>query len=259
MPRILALTAVWRRPALTELVLKSYLRTKEAVAGEIELELLAVGSEGEFSRDLCRGCGWEYVEHANEPLSYKWNAGIRGAEAYNPDAVVLVGSDAFLSQATFPAYIRRLEEGFDFFGFRDLYFFDPSHSRLGYWGGYEHTAQKDRAGEPIGCGRCFSRRLLDRMKWSLWPKEPRVNTLLDRLALNFAKVHGFRPRAWTMGELGAWGVEIKTGFNLTPFDAIEYVAVQAGEPAVDRLRTWFHPDDLAALTRLPAIGDPEAV
>jgi hypothetical protein len=257
--RLLLLTAVWKRPALTRLVLSTYQRAREELAPEIDLRLLAVGSEGEDSRSLRGDCGFDYVEHANEPLSYKWNAGVQAARDHDPDGIVIVGSDGLLSTSTFGAHARKLQEGQDFFGFRDLYFFDPIRRRLGYWGGYEHSPQKDRAGEPIGSGRCFSRRLLDRMDWNLWPREPRVNNLLDRLCLNFAKVHGFRPSAWRLEELGVRAVEIKLGPNITAFDTIEYLRLLEGDEALQYPRLLLSEDELEMLPTLLEPWTPESL
>jgi len=246
----LLLTSVWKRPELTKIVLRTYDRMRESLADEIDLRLLAVGSEDETSRLLCEECGFDYIEQPNSPLSYKWNAGVNAAEKYEPDALVIVGSDDLVSPGLFHAWAEKLREGLHFFGISDMYFFDPTDSRLGYWGGYEHTVMKDRAGEPIGCGRCFSRTLLEKMKWNLWPPMPKLDSLLDRLALNFAKVHGFKPVSWKLAEIGAQAVDIKIDTNITPFDAIEYQVVRNGDNAMDYMRSLLTPDDLTRLMQL---------
>jgi len=150
MTSFVVLTAVWKRSSLTELVLKSHQRNQAEIAGEAEVHFLAVGSEGDRSRALCRDRGFDYVEHPNAPLSYKWNAGVRAAEAYRPDAVVIVGSDAFLSANLLPTYAEKLSQGFDFFGFRDLYFYDPAGSRLGYGAGTNTARRKTERENPSG-------------------------------------------------------------------------------------------------------------
>jgi len=77
-----------------------------------------------------------------------------------------------------------------------------------------------------------------------------VNTLLDRLALNYAKVHGFRPSSWNMEALGLWAMEVKAGLNLTPFDAIEYRSTWLGEPARERVSGFLRGDEMDALRRI---------
>jgi hypothetical protein len=203
-----------------------------------------------MSRGLCEDHGFDYVEYPNSPLSYKWNAGVKAAEKYNPDALVIFGSDDLISSEMLQVYADKLKGGLHFFGVRDMYFFDPITSRLGYWGGYEHTSMKERAGEPIGCGRCFSRSVLDSMEWNLWPPQPKLDSLLDRLSLNYVKVKGFRPVSWNLNEIGARAVDIKIGTNITPFDAIEYQELRQGDQALDYLRSLLTEDDLRLLMHL---------
>jgi len=221
-----------------------------SLADRIDLSLLAVGSEGTQSRTLCKECGFDYVEYPNSPLSHKWNAGVHAAKSYYPDALIIVGSDDLISSSMLDVYAGKLEDGLHFFGVSDMYFFDPGVSRLGYWGGYEHTAMKDRAGEPIGCGRCFSRTVLDRMNWNLWPSEPKLDSLLDRLALNYAKVNGFKPTSWKLEDIGARAVDIKIGTNITPFNAIEYQEQYDGDPALEYLQPLLTEEELRLLMQL---------
>ena len=250
MTRFVLLTAVWKRPLLTKIVLQTYERMRQVLSGEIEICLLAVGSEGAESRALCEGCGFDYLEHPNSPLSHKWNAGVQAAKRYDPDALIIVGSDDLVSVEMFRIYADKLREGLHFFGVSDMYFFEPVSLRLGYWGGYEYTTMKNRTGEPIGCGRCFGRSVLDRTGWNLWPREPRLDSLLDRLALNYVKVHGFRPTSWKLGEIGAKAVDIKLGTNITPFDGIDYQKKCDGEQALEYVRPLLSEDDLAQLMQL---------
>lgn len=248
--RLVLLTSVWKRPKLTKIVLRTYQQLQQSLADRIELCLLAVGSENDASQALCEEYGFNYVEHPNSPLSYKWNAGVKAAETYNPDGLIIFGSDDLISSEMLRAYAEKLKKGLQFFGVRDMYFFDPITTRLGYWGGYEHTSMKDRSGEPIGCGRCFSRSVLERMDWNLWPPQPKLNSLLDRLSLNYLKVSGFRPVTWRLAEIGASAVDIKIGTNITPFDAIEYQELRQGEQALDYLRPLLTEDDLNLLMQL---------
>lgn len=251
MTRFVLLTAVWKRELLTKIVLGAYERMRRTLSDEIEICLLAVGSEGGESRALCERCGFGYVEHPNSPLSHKWNAGVQAAKRYDPDALVIVGSDDLVSVEMFRVYADKLREGFQFFGASDMYFFEPAGPRLGYWGGYEHTTMKNRTGEPIGCGRCFSRSVLDRTGWNLWPRQPPLDRLLDRLALNYVKVHGFRPASWKLAEIGARAVDIKLGTNITAFDAIDYQEQYYGERALDYIRPLLSKDDLDLLVEFP--------
>lgn len=248
-PRLIVLTCVWKRPVLTSLVLRSYQRTQQLLADELNLCLLAVGSEGDDSRSLCQQYGFDYVEHANSPLSHKWNAGVQAVRNYDVDGLVIVGSDDLLSSNTFGIYAEKLSEGLDFFGISDLYFYNALSGVLGYWGGYALT-QPQRVGEPIGCGRCLSRRLLDRVDWNLWPAEPGYEKGLDLVALRLAKVQGFQPSTWRMAELGIKAVDVKAGDSITAFEEIGFEQQSSGEAALEYLREWWSQEELKQLARL---------
>jgi hypothetical protein len=223
---------------------------QSTLAARVDLQLLAVGSEGIRSETLCRDAGFEYVEHANEPLSHKWNAGVRAAESFSPDAVVIIGSDDLLSSELLSTYADRLDEGHEFFGLLDLYFFDLTASTLGYWPGYHETSTKGRSGEPIGCGRCLSRSVLEATGWNLWPREPRLNELLDGAALKFLNLNGFQHVAWTLDEIGAKAVDIKSAVNITRFESIPYKSRVTGAPALDYVRDLLTEQETDRLLRL---------
>jgi hypothetical protein len=240
------LTCVFMRPELTNVVLGAYDNIRRFLAPELDLRLLAVGSEGMESRRLCERHGFDYVEFPNTPLSHKWNAGVRAAQEYDPDGLVIVGSDDLMSAGVFPAYGQKLQNGLDLFGLTDLYFFDAASGRLGYWAGYG-KAPDGGDGDPIGCGLCFSRALLERTDWRLWPEEPGYDSLLDGAALRFLEGHGFSPVSLTMEELGIRAVDIKVGPNITPFDRYDYQDSWSGNSFREFLGEWLSEDDLLKL------------
>lgn len=244
--RLVLLTCVWQRPELSRIVLGAYRRIQRSLAGQIDLKLLAVGSEGDDSRRLCEGEAFDYLEHPNTPLSHKWNAGVQAARSYDPDGIVFAGSDDLLSSGLFKTYTEKLSAGFDFFGLSDLYFFDAQSSQLRYWGGYART-RPERRGEPIGCGRCFSRDLLERTGWNLWPGEPGYNSLLDSVTLDYVRKEGFSPASWKLDALDARAVDIKTDTNINPFGSIDYAAEWSGTKATAYLSEWLSEHDIAGL------------
>jgi hypothetical protein len=255
--RLVVLTCVYLRCELTRIVLRRYHRLQGTLAGEIDLRLLAVGSMGGISRDICESSGFDYVEHPNEPLSHKWNHGVREARRYDPDGLVIVGSDDMISARLLRAYVARLAAGHDYFGLKDLYFYDLVSSQLGYWGGYKLSEQQ-RQGEPIGCGRCHSRRLLERTGWNLWPQDPPRDRELDSLSLAYLREFGFAPDAWRMAQLDAHAVDIKSGFNLNRFSDIPFERVQSGSAAHAYLSDLFSSQEVAQLLALSHQGGEEA-
>jgi hypothetical protein len=250
-PRLVILTCVWKRLDLTAIVLSSYREMRERMEDRIELVLLAVGSEGAVSRELCEENGFAYLEHPNSPLSHKWNAGVRAAEPFNPDGLVIVGSDDFISDNLLESWVEKLRGGYHFFGIRDLYVLDLPSSRLGYWGGYEYSALMPyRAGEPIGLGRCFSRYLLEATDWNLWPPEPRLEKGLDELSLKFVGKHSFEAASWCLDDLEAYAVDIKSGTNITAFDNFDFQRMSCDGKAYRRLSSIVSPRILRRLAEI---------
>lgn len=171
--RIVIVTAMWRRPHLTSIMLDSAAMQKARLAGEIELDVAVAGSEGVWSRYLAESHGAYYVEVENKPLGAKWQAALGLARQFRPDAVLVLGSDNVCNDALLRFWAERLALGDEYIGLFDAYQWNPSVGTLVHWDGYEGL----RAGEPIGSSRCFSRGLLDRLGWHLW--EPGYNRGLD--------------------------------------------------------------------------------
>lgn len=171
--RFVLLTCVWQRPALTAVFLDYYRRLQAELADRVELVLLAVGSEGKFSRDLCESHGFDYLEHPNSPLSDKWDFGLGRTREYDPDGVVIMGSDDFVTANLFSRYADLLDEGVLFMGLTDGYFFDlASRDSVIHWNGYGgligENGMPNRLGETIGMGRLLSAKLLEMLDYSIW-------------------------------------------------------------------------------------------
>ena len=57
--RLVLATTVWKRPELTDAVLAHYKAVRQSLADRMDLSLLAVGSEGRQSREICERNGFE--------------------------------------------------------------------------------------------------------------------------------------------------------------------------------------------------------
>ncbi len=252
--KIVIYTCVWRRPELTRIVLSYYSGLKKELSGKIQLELLAVGSEGDASRKLCEDCGFDYFEYANQPLSAKWEYGINRCADYDPDGVIIVGSDDLISQNLIEFYDSQLKNNMVFCGLKDGYFFDVSQESLILWTGYSLQTDPTRVGETIGMGRCLSRVLLDKLGFSIW-KGLDINRGLDgamsqklfQLGLQIldydncvvAKVDNQEVRighcGFEMAEIGVCAVDIKFAENLTDFELYEK---WSSSPVVPPVNPW---------------------
>ena len=103
---------------------------KRLLVDKVNIQILAVGSEGEISREICEQGEAIYIEHPNEPLTAKWQAGISALKDYDFDALVIMGSDDFVSANVFEVYIEKIKANTLFFGFQDLYIYDTSKKAL---------------------------------------------------------------------------------------------------------------------------------
>lgn len=249
--RLAIVTCVYKRHRLAEVVLGTYRRLQAALANVAAIDLLAVGSEGATSRRLCEDAGFDYVEFPNSPLSRKWNEAVRQARRYDPDAVVIVGSDDVISPALLRSYCTELRRGHLLFGVRDLHFFDVRSARLGYWPGYQ-TIDSARVGDPIGFGRCIARPILQRTGWNLWPSELRLDRDLSPPALDFLRGFGFEPMSWRLADLGAEAVDIKSDFNIKRFEEFHFSSLLEAELAKDYMRRIVTASELDEIL---ALGD----
>ena len=96
---------------------------KFELSNKINLELIAVGSEGDVSQRLCESRGFFYVEYENVPLNRKYNAACRTAKQFDPDAVFRIDSDDWITGNKFDRYLEILKNGVDVVGLSDIYFF----------------------------------------------------------------------------------------------------------------------------------------
>jgi hypothetical protein len=154
------LTAVWQRYDVLETFKEGIERLKQH--SNIEIEVVAVGSEGKKSANACKE--FHYVPFKNKPLSNKWNAGMLKMKELNVDYVLCLGSDDLMCNNALDKYIEAMEQGFDFIGLLDCFIYDTKTNDLRFWVGYNGK----RIGETAGIGRCLSSRLLEQMSYLPW-------------------------------------------------------------------------------------------
>lgn len=190
--RLVVVTAVWRREDLTKIFYSYYSKIFSSLNSELEIFLLVAGSEGCSSRDLAEAYGAIYIEVGNSPLSVKWQATAECLRNIEFDAVLVVGSDDFLSESVFHTYKELYDRGANAVGFVDGHFYDTSSAELIFWRGYgapkSANGMPDRVGESIGMGRMLSKEVLEALDYQIWSGEP-INRGLDRrMKENLAKL-----------------------------------------------------------------------
>lgn len=119
--------------------------------------------------------GWRGAFVPNKPLGRKHNAAMVLLD--DCDAVMVVGSDDFVS-GSWVRYAASRMAHTDMVGLRSFYMYDPYTDRTLYL-----------LATPIGGGRIYSSRILDKLNWQLW--EPGRNRALDASAINrIGWIHG---------------------------------------------------------------------
>jgi len=183
-----------------------------------------VGSEGSVSRILARKNGFKYLEFENSPLNRKYNAGFLWAKAYHPNMVFFVDSDAILNKEYFRAMKVRSESS-SVVGLLDYYFLDPRKKKLGYWSGYPKGF---RYGDVIGPGRCFSKRVLDKISWQIQPDVQKTKSGNDWNCRKRLLSFGVKIKGYKMAHIGCFGMDIKTDDNIYKWEKIKFAKVIEG-------------------------------
>lgn len=163
---IVSVTATYNRPK----ILKDTLEILGNIRG-LQTRIV-VGSLGEDGV-VAKACGAEYYEFANKPLGAKWQHGITQAKKHNPDAVLICGSDDWLTEDWIEHYWPLIQAGADLAG-RSRWVACNVGTQKTVFMGFKYSQDI----EPIGPGRMFSGRFLDRIGWNLFI--PNVNSGLDR-------------------------------------------------------------------------------
>lgn len=223
MKKYVIMTPIWKRPMLTDYVFRYYSRLQSALAPEIDLRLIAVGSEGDRSRRIAERNGYEYIEYENMPRNRKLNAASRWSKRYEPDALITIGSDDIVN-ANYFRNIRPLPD--TAIGLLDLYFLNFHTRKLGYWPGHKEDW---RQGEPIGMGRCYSREVLDRCEWQPWSQDKALMKSLDINARRKLTSLGVKMKGFKMEELECFAMDVKMEHNLWPWSTYEYEKIIENE------------------------------
>lgn len=198
--RILIVTAVWQRHDLSDIVLSYYRDLASRAKGKISL--LAVGSEGDKSKMLCENNRWKYIERHNIPVSRKWSSLMQEAKNMDFDFLIIVGSDDLLSLPIIKYYDKVYSGDKDYMlGLRDLYFYMLSSKQSYHFHGYPSLLT-------IGAGRCFSRKILEKINWKPW-HEYSINRGLDSCCSVHLNRCGVQEKAVRMIDTKGVGIDIK--------------------------------------------------
>jgi len=113
------------------------------------------------------------AQYMNKPLSRKWAIAVYSLKQIDFDAMILLGSDDYIDEK-FLKFAQDNIENYDMIGFTDAYY--EQDGEFWYWSGYDNH----RKGEPVGAGKIYSRKFLERIDFNLYPGF--VNVGLDYIA-----------------------------------------------------------------------------
>ena len=207
--RIVGLTCMWKRPEITRMTLRRAKRVRNELAGDVDFEIVCVGSEGQQSYDLVSKEGANYVGFPNRPLGAKWQHGATVVrDYYEPDYLFIFGSDDWFTSELIRDLLR-VDQGA--VGIRQCYVRSPDGNYY-FWKGYGPGL---RESETLGYGRLLRRDVLDEVKWNLWPLEKEKS--LDQA---MEKALGESIHVADLGENSAM-LSIKSDINIWSFETLE--------------------------------------
>lgn len=199
--------AVYKRPQLTKIVLDYYAALKE----KYNLVLIAVGSEGDASRQLCEGAGWHYYECPNQPLSYKIDYLFAQVRNFNVQGMVWIGSDNLLTEPLLQYYIDNYNASTPaVMALDEIYFYSVFRDECMH---FKFMANKNSSS--LGVGRYHSKAVLDRMNYT--PCGHNYSRGIDlQHTLNFKKL-GIAKQIFNPGQQ-AFAIDIKVDECMTTWE-----------------------------------------
>lgn len=204
-------TAVWKRYDVFKMFSQG-IKTLQTEFKNIKFIVIVAGSEGDVSRQNVNEQGFQYIEISNDPLATKFNATTTAAQYYNPDYVLCLGSDDIIHPSLMREYIKCMQQGYDFIGIQDMYFWDTVSKKCLYWAGYRDSR---RLGHSAGAGRLISRRLMNEWNWKPW--ENKHSKVLDNSMQEKLRTTKRSEKLINIKSIGAFALDIKSDVNMTPF------------------------------------------
>lgn len=159
MKRIVAILPIHARERVT-------METIGVLRGQKYVTHVVAAGDGEPEERTAKKAGAVFVRFPNEPLSFKFQGALDKARDFSPDAVLICGSDDFLSPRWTEAGYEKIAEGCDLVGASQWWHCVAMPGCFAEMRQFRYD--EARMGEPIGAGRMISRRILELLKWKLF-------------------------------------------------------------------------------------------
>jgi len=173
--RIICVMAIHRRKSITIETLKM-LKNQT-----MPIDILVVGDSNK-EHEIAKLCDCFYLEYKNKPLSEKWQQGILAARKLDPEAIMICGSDSWLTKDWCEVLFPHTRKS-DLVGINNFYAckaYPNQKVKI-----IHREYQGHRKNLPVGSGRMFSRSILDNLNWIIYPKK--INRALDSQAHRILK------------------------------------------------------------------------
>jgi hypothetical protein len=141
-----------------------------------QCNIILVGSTDE-DIEFCKKMNVNYVKCNNKPLGLKWQVGVYYAKLFNPESIMILGSDDLISKDYIKIGYNHIKSGYDMVGIRSWYLNDNNKIYK-----IEYT---DKVKITLGSGRMYSSRILDKINWELF--ELFIDKGLDDHGYNMVK------------------------------------------------------------------------
>jgi len=225
-------TTLWKRHEIERLMMEYYVDID--IEG-IELVCVAAGSEGDTSKDLAESCGWEYVKAKNNPVSDKFNKAISHLNG-RVDAVVIIGSDDFLSPTYFTEAVKAVRHGAGSLCLEHCHYIAPDGEC--YFIPRSHP----------GAGTFITAPVLDRMGWEPYPSG--INDSMDGPMHNRIHTVGYPCAMQRIRHDDAIVVDVKSGVNIWDIERMIQLVGRGGKIAPAVIDKHF-PDLRENLNKMP--------
>lgn len=206
---------LWKRSELERIVIDYY----KGLQRKYDFDIVVVGSEGSKSRSIAHGC--IYHEYPNFPISDKHNYMMQQCKDY--DAVIGIGSDDLIELKLFDYYLSLPLNNSSYYGFPDVYYWQPKNNIVSYWNGFF-----------MGAGRLYPKQVLEKMNYTLWTDN--LSSGLDtsaRTRMELKKIKISQP--YSLKDLDAVVLDVK-GFGSISSEGIVRAGLnQNGEQSLSLL------------------------
>lgn len=158
--KILGVMATHQRPGITKATLNMLKNNQTLPFHEI-----VVAGDSDVDRKCVEAAECEFVMVPNYPLGRKYQCALAWAKTFDPDMVVILGSDTWLSNGWVEECAKHINSGYDCVGKIDWHTLkiNPGKPVELYHRQYIYRP------DPVGGGRALSATMLDKIYWDWFP------------------------------------------------------------------------------------------